>query len=183
MKLWLKVVTIGLFLFAVVPVIVLVAMHMRPHAGRLETTIEIARPRAQVWGWVSDPNKVTKWVGWLTAIESDPQSPEGVGHREIWVMGDPHAAKPMHIPAEMTAWDPPHSMSGRIVMADGFDGQFTYTLEEVGGHTRLHHVSDWQYHGIGWLLEPLVTPEAQKKMVADLARLKSLVEAEPVAAN
>ena len=181
MKLLLKIVTVVLFLFVVIPMPVLVAMHFRPHAGRLVATVEIDRPRQQVWSWLSEPRKVTRWVGWLTAVEADPSTPaEGVGHRETWVMGDPHAAKPMRIPAEFTAWDPPHAMSGRIVYPQAFDGEFTYTLDDLGNRTRVTQVSDWHYSGFGWLMEPLVTPEAQKKMMQDIGRMKALVEAEPL---
>ena len=184
MKLFFKIVTIALFLLVVVPVLVLVAMHFRPHAGRLVASVEVARPPQRVWAWMCEPDKVTRWVGWLKGIEADRSTPaEGVGHRETWVMDDPNSKTGMRIPAEFTAWDPPHSMSGRIRMPETFDGEFTYTLEDLGGRTRVTQVSDWRYHGISWLLEPLVTPEAQKKMVQDITRLKTLAEAEPAAAN
>jgi uncharacterized protein YndB with AHSA1/START domain len=182
-KLLIRIVVVLLVVCIVLPVLALFALHFRPHAGRLDDTVEVAKPPAKVWAWMSEPAKVTKWVGWLKAIESDPASPAGVGHREVWVMGDPHAAKEMRIPAEYTGWEPLRSMAGRIRMGGTFDGEFTYTLEDLGGRTRVRQVSDWRYAGISWLLEPLITPEAQKKVVQDLGRMKQLCEADTSAAS
>jgi carbon monoxide dehydrogenase subunit G len=186
MKLLLKIVVAALLILVVLPVLVLCAMHFRPGAGQLVTSVEIARPRAQVWRWLSEEDKLKQWVGWLAAIESDSTSPAGVGHREVWVMDDPHMDKkngPMRLPTTMTGWDPPNSMAGHVGVAGVFDGEFTYKVDDLGDRTRVTSVSDWRYHGISWLLEPLVTPEANKKMTTDFGTLKAKVEAEPVATN
>ena len=181
----LKIAAIVLFLLVAIPVLVLLACHLRPGEGDIIASVEIARPRDQVWSWMTEPEKLTQWIGWLAAVESDSTSPrEGVGHREVWVMHNPDMPNaPMRIPATFTGWDPPRSMSGRISVPELFDGEFSYTVEDLGGRTRVSQVSRWRYHGISWLMEPLVTPEARKKMVTDFGTLKAKAEAAPAAGS
>jgi hypothetical protein len=61
-----------------------------------------------------------------------------------------------------------------------FDGQQTYSVEDLGGG-RARLDIDGRYNYSQWfaaLLEPLITPAAEKKLVRDMARLKALVEKE-----
>jgi hypothetical protein len=74
-------------------------------------------------------------------------------------------------------------VTGHPIMAvrdsDGiFDGEESYKLVDLGnGRTRMEILG--RFHYAQWfanLMEPAITPQAEKKMVADVARLKSLVE-------
>jgi hypothetical protein len=85
----------------------------------------------------------------------------------------------MLITGKCSEYLPPSRMSLHLSDSDGmFDGDETYRLVDLGnGRTRLEVVS--HYRLTEWfanLMEPLVTSAAEKKMVADVARLKSLVE-------
>lgn len=167
---------VGLLVLAIV---VLLALGRRPDAGVNRATIEIARPPAVVWSWLSEPEKLKQWVDWLVAVESDTTSPSGVGHREVWVMDDPNMKQQMRLPATVTAVDPPRSMSAHIAEPGSFDGDVSYTLEDLGNdRTRVTQLSRFKYtNPLYVLLEPLVTPEAQKKADSDFAKLKARAEA------
>jgi uncharacterized protein YndB with AHSA1/START domain len=164
---------------AVLAVLILFALSKRPDAGKGEVSIEIAQPPTVVWAWITEPEKLKQWVGWLAAVESDTTTAMGVGHREVWVMDDPNAKEPMRLPAVVTAEDAPHSGSAHIEVPGSFEGEVSYVLTDLGGgRTRLTQKADFRYtNPVFALLEPLVTPEANKKMATDLARLKAKAEA------
>lgn len=154
----------------------------RRDAGRLRGNVEIDRPLETVWTWLNDPAKVTQWVGYLEAIEPDTTTvAEGIGHREWWVVNDPHMGEKMRIPGEITVWDPPNRIGVHIDMPGTMQGDVLYTLTALpNGRTRFEQDGRFRYPSqIATLMEPLVTPDAMKKLVDDMQRLKHKVEAEP----
>jgi uncharacterized protein YndB with AHSA1/START domain len=163
----------------VVALVGLLAVSRRPGAGKCDVSVEIAQPPQVVWAWITEPDKLTQWVGWLSAVESDTTTAMGVGHREVWVMNDPNAKQPMRIPCTVTAEDAPRKGAALIDMKGMFLGTVEYTLTDLGnGHTRLTQKTKFTYsHPMAALMEPFITPQAQKKQVADFARLKAKAEA------
>ena len=47
----------------------------RSDAGRMRGSIEISRPADVVWLWMIEPARLTRWVGWLEAVEPDTTTP------------------------------------------------------------------------------------------------------------
>lgn len=165
----------------VVGVGVLFALGHRDGARTIAATVEIARPADEVLPWLRDPERTKQWVSWL--IEVQDQNPEvsGVGHREVWLMDDPNMNEIMALNNEVIELDDRHIVVK--VSADGmFTGESAYTLTDLGnGRTRLSNELHFEYEQwIASLFEPVVTPAAQKKLEADLARLVELAEAESV---
>jgi uncharacterized protein YndB with AHSA1/START domain len=160
-------------------VIVLLVLGRRESAGRLQGAIEIDRPPSEVFAWITQKDKLTRWVGWLVDVREN--GPVGVGARRVWVMDDPNMKQRIEIISDVEAYEPPRRLRVRTSMPGGFDGTATYTLVDLGqGRTRLE--ADSQFHFQHWLarlLKPLVARHARRKMHDDLARLKSLAEAEP----
>lgn len=157
----------------------LLAMGMRAGAGRNDATIEITRPREVVYAWISEPGKLTQWVDWLVEVRQDPPGADGIVRREVWVMDDPNTKSRMELVSTMLQVEVPRFVSATVFAPGVFDGEVSYTLTDLGnGRTRLDYRSHFTYGP--WLyrlIEPLVTPEAQQKLEADLATLKRLVEA------
>ena len=154
----------------------------RSDAGRMRGSIEIARPAEVIWPWLTDPARLTQWVGWLEAVEPDPTSPpEGIGHREFWVMNDPHRRDKLRVPGTTTLWEPPYQLGVHVELPGMFTGDVFYKLTDLGnGRTRVEQDGRFRYESqIAKLMEPMVTPDAMRKMVADLNRLRQMVEAEP----
>ena len=166
---------VGLIVLAVVTVFLL---GHRPGAGTLHATTQIARPPEVVWTYLVEAPKLKQWVSWLAEVHDDTPGQVGVGSRSTWVMDDPMTKQRMSIPATITAYDAPHSYSCKIQVEKMFTGDATYRLTPVANGTRVDAISSWRYaDAFSRFMEPLITPEAEKKSQADLARLKQVVEA------
>jgi uncharacterized protein YndB with AHSA1/START domain len=165
-------------------VLALIAYGHRTEAGRVRSAIEIQRPPGVVFPWITDGPHLTQWVSWLKEVRALAPGPLGAGSRVVWVMEDPNMGGPVEVGAEYLRYEEGRGFDVQIAMARAFDGTTRYLLTDLGaGRTRLEQ--DGTYHYQQWfarLLEPLVTPQAQKKLEGDLARLKQLVEAEPATA-
>jgi uncharacterized protein YndB with AHSA1/START domain len=158
----------------------------RRDAGRMRGNIEIERSPEQVWVWMTEPGKLTQWVGWLSEVKPDSTTPaQGIGHREVWIMDDPRMKEKLPVPGTITVWEPPNQMGVHIEVPHMFEGDVLYKLTELpNGHTKVEQDGRIKYlDKFAALMEPMVTPEAMHKMVADMQRLKSKVEAEPFPAD
>lgn len=154
----------------------------RDGAGKNSATVEIDRPAAQVWRYLNDDELVKKWVSGLSEIRHLNPETRGVGARFILaeVMGNERTEMEM----EVTAFEPHRRIAFRIYSLPGASPGFSetgeYVLEEQAGRTRLTLSGESKYFPFFiQLLEPVITPQAQKKLQGDLARLKAMVEAEP----
>jgi hypothetical protein len=87
----------------------------------------------------------------------------------------------LHVPGTITLWEPPNQMGVHVEMPGMFTGDVLYKLTDAGsGRTRVEQDGRFRYEGeLAKLLEPMVTPDAMRKLVADLNRLRQKVEAEP----
>lgn len=170
---------LGLGALLLLAVVALVLLGRRAGAGRNDATIEIDRPREEVYAWISEPTKLTQWVDWLVEVRQEPPGPDGQVRREVWVMNDPNTQGRMELATTMTRIDAPRFVEATVSTAGMFDGTVSYELTEVRpGRTRLDYRSHFTYGP--WLyrlIEPLVTPQAQQKLVSDLERLKQKAEA------
>jgi uncharacterized protein YndB with AHSA1/START domain len=182
---WLRFAGLTLLVMLLLAIFLLWVARFRPGAGTGSHSVEIDRPPQVVWPWLREPEKMKSWVSWLVAVEPDPTSPEGVGHRTVLTMEDRNNGNQrMRLPTTTTEWDPPHRLAAHIVYAGLFDGDQRYILTPLpGGRTRFTIESRFHYgQWFANLMEPVITPQAGKKLADDMARLKSLVEAEPAVA-
>lgn len=169
---------LGLVGLVVLAVLVLFAMSMRPKAGWTEASVEVNAPIDTAFAWVTEPEHVKQWVSWLVDVRQDRVTPDGVGSRETWIMDDPNMKKRVEVASEVTRYEPPRRVDVRISMSDGFDGDYTYVLEPTAVGTKITMSGAAKYRSpLIQLMEPLVTPAAQKKMEDDFVTLKRKVEA------
>jgi uncharacterized protein YndB with AHSA1/START domain len=176
MKIVLKILA-GLLAVIVLAVGVLFVLSHRPSAGRSHMTIAIARPPAQVFPWLVEPNRLTQWVEWLVEVRVEPGAEQKAGRRSVWVMADPNMKDKMLLDAQLLELDAPRRMRGSVQVPKMFHGEVTWTLEAKDGGTLVTYDTNFGYdNALFSLLEPLVTPQARKKQESDLQRLKSRVE-------
>lgn len=166
----------ALILLAVVG---LAAAGMRPGAGQMTGSIEIARPPQVVWSWVTEPAKVKQWVSWLVEIEPMDGGLMAPGQRQVWIMEDQNnGGMRMRIVNQVVEAKPAEYLRIETASDGAFRGDASYRLVDLGnGRTRLEDAGS--FHFDSWfarLMEPLITPQARKKMESDLARLKQLAE-------
>ena len=182
---------VGRILLAVVGLVVLAALSLwlagfRDGAGRNSATVEINRPAAQVWRYLQDDELVKKWVIGLTEIEHLNPEVKGVGARLRMVGGQGNERMEMEM--EITAFEEPRHIAFKLApvghASEGFRETGEYLLEESGGHTRITLTTHSIYSPF-WiqLMEPVITPAAQKSLEQSFANLKRLVESEPAAEN
>ncbi len=170
---------VGLILLCVV---VLFFMSKRPEMKTMTGSLVIDRPAAEVWTWITEPAQLVQWVSWLTEVKTITPGEKGVGHQVVWVMDDPNMNEMMEIPGTVTMWDPPKQLGLHIDMKEFGTGEYTYTLSELDGRTTITQSGTFDYtHPVWSIMVPLIMPEARKKMDSDLAKLKQVAEAAPVA--
>jgi uncharacterized protein YndB with AHSA1/START domain len=178
---WLKWIGIVLAVLLIVPLVTLLVLGHRANAGRTSASAEINASPVELWTWIDDADKLKQWVSWLVDVQyPDPQRPHGAGSTRILVMKDENSGGMlMRIAGKCSEYAPPSHMTVHLSDPDGmFDGEQAYQLTDLGnGRTRLEihgrfHFSQWFAN----FMEPVITPQAEKKMVGDVARLKLLVE-------
>jgi uncharacterized protein YndB with AHSA1/START domain len=176
---WLKWIGIVLAALLILPMVTLLILGQRKDAGHMHGSIEIAASPQQLFPWLVEGDKLKQWVSWLVEVRVPDPTVHGVGASSVWVMKDENnGGARMQIVAKNREYAPPSRLVLQISVEGEFTGENVYELVDLGnGRTRLemdsrYRISNW----FGNLMEPVVTPAARKKMVADEARLKSIVE-------
>lgn len=178
---WLLYFVAGVLGLVVLAVIVLLAMGGGRGESQLAANVDIAKPPAVVFSWISRPDHLKSWVGWMVDVRSLTPTQTGVGTREVWVMEDRNNNNQrMEIHSEIVDFRENHALTARLNAAEGFVGTIQYALEPLDpNRTRLHYTASYNYHHwLAKLMEPLITRSAQHKLEEDLARLKQQAEAQ-----
>jgi uncharacterized protein YndB with AHSA1/START domain len=137
-------------------------------------SVEIARSPEEVFAYLDDLDRHGEWQEQLIAVRRETEGPTGVGTRVTDTRKVPGGKR--DVTYEITAHDPPRRSSFR-----GVNGPIrpvgTITVEPAGeGHSRVTLEIDFEGHGIGKLLVPLVRREARKNIPEDQRRLKERLE-------
>ncbi len=135
--------------------------------------MEIDAPADRVFEYVAEPGLMKEWVGGL--IEFRPLDPgPALGARGVQVVEV--GRRNWELESEITRYQPPRILEARLTHR-GFESTAAYELEERDGRTHVHATLDTSYKlGANRLLGGLVTRHAQKKLEADLERLKRAAE-------
>jgi Polyketide cyclase / dehydrase and lipid transport len=145
----------------------------------ITASTEVNRSAAEVFAYATDPTRFREWQqgvvdGWMEAPD-----PPTVGTRCLTTRRIGFADRT--VTSELAHIDPPRTWG-----VQGVDGpiraRVDITVEPLALHrSRLTIVIDFEGHGIGRILVPLVVRrEARKEMPVNLARLKQRVEADGV---
>ncbi len=168
----------AVFFLLLVAAAVLFVTSRRADAGLFRATIFIARPPAEVFPWLVDDARLKQWVGWLVEVRASNAGPPAAGHKATMVMDDPNLNKRVFIESELTAVDPPRALAVKMALPEAFTGTASYALTPKDGGTVLEYEARFVYTTTLYaVLEPLVTPQAKKKLQDDLRNLKARVEA------
>jgi uncharacterized protein YndB with AHSA1/START domain len=142
----------------------------------IATTTEVARPPAEVFAYVTDPSRFVEWQRNVGSGRMDGEGPHGVGARCLTTRRIGFAERP--VTSEITHIDPPRTWGVR-----GVDGPIRAMVNvtvdplESGRRSRVTIELDFDGHGVGKLLVPLVVRRgARKEMPANLLALKERLE-------
>jgi uncharacterized protein YndB with AHSA1/START domain len=139
------------------------------------TTTEVDRSAAEVFAYATDPTRFSQWQKGVVDGRMDPGGAPAVGSRCLTTRRIGGANRPAT--SEVVHIDPPRTWAVR-----GIDGPIRaavdVTVEPLtDSRSRLTIAVDFEAHGIGKVLVPLVVRrEARKEMPANLAALKQRLE-------
>ena|SRR6266545_5255587 len=139
------------------------------------SSIEIARRPADVFAYVMDPARLPEWQESLLSARTEESGAPTVGSRLIQTRRVGRSERTMT--SELTELAPPRSWAAR-----GIDGpvraRFRGTIEPLDGeHSRVTIELDFDGHGIGKLLVPLVVRrQARAELPTNMRTLKERLE-------
>lgn len=142
----------------------------------IRETIDISRRPEDVFNYVTDPSHLPEWQESAVSVRPVGEAPLEVGSRVVVTRRIGRREFPMT--AEVAELDPPRSWRMRGI--DGpVRGDVKGTIEPLGDgeRSRVTMSLDFETHGIGKMLGPLVVrPHARKEMPRDEQKLKGLLE-------
>jgi hypothetical protein len=138
------------------------------------TTIEIARPRAEVAAFAGDPDNVTAWYENIKSVEWETAPPMAVGSRMAFVAQ--FLGRRLAYTYEVLELVP----GERLVMSTAqgpFPMTTTYTWEDAsGGGTRMTLRNAGEPTGFSKIGAPMMASAMRRANRKDLERLKTLLE-------
>jgi uncharacterized protein YndB with AHSA1/START domain len=143
-------------------------------------SVEISRRPEDVFAYIIDPSHLPEWQESVVRVKTDDSPPTGGGSRAS--MTRRFGRREMDMTAEITDLDPPKSW--RVRGVDGpVRGNVKGTIDSLddGARSRVTLELDFEGHGIGKLLVPLVVRrQAQKELPINLQNLKQKPESAAV---
>lgn len=141
----------------------------------IRKSVEIDRPRAEVFEFIRDPGNDPQWcptVSESEQVEGEGPVPGAVYHQ----VHKPGPAKPTQLEVELLEVDAPHHLRLRSTDELGmFDVR--YELEELpGNRTRLTQVDDTDFQGFAKLLQPVMFFAINSGIKKQFGQLKQLLE-------
>ncbi len=141
------------------------------------SSIEVARPVDEVFFYVTDPSRFSEWQEGVLGGSMEGGKSPSVGSKCTTTRRIGGAAR--EVTSEVTTFDPPTSWGVR-----GIDGPIRAAVDvavdplDANRRSRLTITVDFEGHGIGRLLVPLVVRrQARKEMPANCRKLKERLEA------
>lgn len=142
----------------------------------VQTEIEIGRPRGEVAAYASDPDNATEWYENIKAVEWKSPKPVTLGSRFAFVAR--FLGRTLAYTYEVREMAP----GERLVMATAegpFPMETTYTWQDTpDGGTRMVLRNRGKPSGFSKVGAPMMAAAMRRANRKDLARLKSLLEAQ-----
>jgi uncharacterized membrane protein len=142
----------------------------------ISETIEIARPADDVFAYATDFSRFPEWQEGALSVRRRDDGPLRIGSRaEVTRRVGPREQPRTE---EITDLNPPRTWSVRGVGGSAI-ATMRGTIDELdgGNRSRLTLALDFEGHGLGTLLVPLlIRPQARKQLPRNAQRLKELLE-------
>jgi uncharacterized protein YndB with AHSA1/START domain len=140
-------------------------------------TTDADRPAAEVFTYATDPARFHEWQAGVTEGHLDQPGPAKVGTKCLTTRRVGGASRA--VASEITRIDPPRAWGVRGI-GGPIRATVDLTVEPLTGSTsRLTIAVDFDGHGVGKILVPLlVRRQARKEMPANVATLKRRIQAQ-----
>ncbi|HWC41999.1 MAG TPA: SRPBCC family protein [Actinomycetota bacterium] len=139
------------------------------------SSIEIVRPPGEVYAYVTDPSRFGEWQRDVVAVRIEGGRPGGAGSRFTTTRRIGGSDRSMT--QEVTEADAPRRWAARAV-GGPVRPSATVTVEPLGDGTgsRVTFTLDFEGHGLGRSLLPLVRRQAQRAAPVSYRTLKERLE-------
>jgi len=139
---------------------------------RVEHSLIIERPPAEVFAYATDPDKLAEWQS--TALEARSDGPIQKGARVTEVRK--FLGRRMESEVEVTEYEPDRRFALRV-LSGPVPFTFEQTLEPADGGTTVKVVLEGEPGGFFKLAEPLVERAVRRQVQTDFEQLKDILEA------
>ena len=144
----------------------------------IASSIEIARPPEEVFAYITDPSRLAEWQQSLVGARPEGGGPLAAGSKVATTRRVGRGERTMTM--EVASMSPPRSWALR-----GIDGPVRPIVNgaieplDEGARSRVTIELDFEGHGVGKLLVPLVVRrQAAKEHPGNLANLKQQLESD-----
>jgi uncharacterized protein YndB with AHSA1/START domain len=141
-------------------------------------TVQIDRPIAEVFAFVTDPANFPRWAGALVK-ESRQTSPGPIGEGTTFTQANMLMGRRFVSEMRVVTYEPPHRFE--YVTTSGpirFAGHYTFA-PSGDSSTKFTSIDESEPSGLLRYLQPLLQPFAQRQITSNLAQLKAVIEAQP----
>jgi hypothetical protein len=141
--------------------------------AKFDESVVIQRPVKQVFAFVSNPENDPPWT---SAAEMHRTSDGPIGIGTTFQQRDRFLGRRLDLPLEVVGYETNHSITvkttSRLLSLEG-----TRIVDPVGDDaTRVTFVGNGHAHGMWKLVQPLLAAMGGRRLRAQLARLKQLLE-------
>jgi len=140
---------------------------------RVEESVEINRPPEEVFSYVANPENMPQWSTLVLEIREETEGQPRQGYR--FTAAAKFLGRRFEMPFEVTAHEKSQRYSHRST-GGPFPTEWTLTLEETAGGTRLTENAQGEPGGFFRLVGPLLERAGRRQMRTDLNTLKDLLE-------
>jgi len=140
---------------------------------KVEASIVIQKPVAEVFSYSNDPANNTKWQEGLVESKITSPGPVGVGTQITDVRK--FLGRDMDSKLEVTAYEPNKRISLKTISGP-IKFEITQTYEPAGGGTKLTMTGEGEPGGLFKLAEGAVKKQFETQLQGDLGRLKVVME-------
>ena len=143
---------------------------------RVEAAIEVARPPAEVFAFVADPQQRRRLLpDNFRDFRVLSEAGQGPGTRTAFTIVTPDGEHTSEV--EVRDWQPPHGFTEQVLGPDGYAMRWSFRPAVGGCHVRV--VSEYTMHGtfLHRLVERWFARKAlQQSLLVELTRLKRYLE-------
>lgn len=143
----------------------------------ITVSVDVDRPPAEAFAYVTDPSRFAEWQAGVVGGHME-DAPTTVGTKCMTTRRIGGAER--EVTSEITTFDPPRAWT-----VQGIEGPIRARVDvtvdalDGGERSRVAIALDFEGHGIGRLLVPLIVRrQARNEMPANVQRLKDRVEAQ-----
>jgi carbon monoxide dehydrogenase subunit G len=137
---------------------------------KVDTSIEIARPREEVFAYLTDLGNAKEWSTELVNVTYDGDLAQGTTGADIRRMG----RKEIVMPWTITAFDPPNRVTFEYTAPFPVTADFSF--RSTGAGTLVTCSMNLRPRGFWRLLGPLLAREGKKSDQAQFRKVKHILE-------